>query len=59
MSQQPVPFVTIPFKDGLMRIWTSTKGTPYKLEVRSKEYMGYHNVEEFPKLVKILARFIK
>ena len=57
MNTQSVPFVAIPFKDGVFRVWIDMKGKPYKREIRSDRYMCYHNIEVSPKAVTRLAGF--
>ena len=62
MDRAPTPThitIKIPLIDAVLRIWLDIKAKPYKIEVRSPEYQGYHNVDEFPKIINILSGQLK
>ncbi|MCZ6581609.1 MAG: hypothetical protein O6761_00335 [Thaumarchaeota archaeon] len=54
-KKEKVPvFVTLKHKDELIRLWIDKDMKPYKVEIRTKSYQGYLNVDEFLKRMIIL-----
>ena len=55
-SRRKVPvFITLKNKDDLIRLWVDKNMKPYKVELRTKNYQGYLNVDEFLKRLTIGA----
>ena len=46
-------FITLKNKDDLIRLWVDKNMKPYKVELRTKNYQGYLNVDEFLRRLKI------
>jgi len=42
-------FITLQNKDELIRLWVDKNMKPYKVELRTKDYQAYLNVDEFLK----------
>lgn len=52
--QKKVPvFITLKHKDELIRLWVDKDMKPYKVELRTKNYCGYLNVDEFLRRLKV------
>ncbi len=46
-------FITLKNKDELIRLWVDKNMKPYKVELRTKNYQGYLNVDEFLRRLNI------
>jgi len=47
-SRKKVPvFIILKHHDELIRLWVDKNMKPYKVELRTKNYQGYLNVDEF------------
>jgi len=46
-------FITLKHKDDLIRLWVDKDMKPYKVELRTKFYRGYLNVDEFLTRLKL------
>lgn len=53
-SRKKVPvFIILKHHDELIRLWVDKNMKPYKVELRTKNYQGYLNVDEFFKRLVI------
>ncbi len=53
-SRKKVPvFIILKHNDELIRLWVDKNMKPYKVELRTKNYQGYLNVDEFLKRLAI------
>ena len=46
-------FITLKNKEDLIRLWVDKDMKPYKVELRTKNFQGYLNVDEFLKRMTI------